>query len=73
MSVIFVLMGFGVLVAGSFLVAFIWAVRTGQFEDRHTPAMRILFEDGREKDKNPGPIVGDGNKRTQEKPILHSN
>lgn len=65
-------MGFGVLVAGSFLVAFIWAVRTGQFEDRHTPAMRILFEDGKEKDKKPGPIAGDGNKRTQEKSILRS-
>jgi cbb3-type cytochrome oxidase maturation protein len=50
MSVIFVLMGFGVLVAGSFLIAFLWAVRTGQFEDKHTPAMRILFDDEQGKD-----------------------
>lgn len=45
MSVIYVLIGFGVLVAGSFLIAFLWAVRTGQFEDKHTPAIRMLFED----------------------------
>lgn len=72
MSVIFVLMGFGVLVAGSFLIAFVWAVRTGQFEDRHTPAMRILFEDRKEKDKKADPIAGNGNKRAQNKPIPHS-
>ncbi|HCV44170.1 MAG TPA: cbb3-type cytochrome oxidase assembly protein CcoS [Bacteroidetes bacterium] len=70
MSVIFVLMGFGVLVAGSFLIAFVWAVRTGQFEDRHTPAMRILFEDGKEKDNKPSPVVGNRNKRTQKKLVL---
>jgi cbb3-type cytochrome oxidase maturation protein len=46
MSVIYVLMGLSVLVAGSFLIAFLWAVRTGQFEDKHTPAIRMLFEDG---------------------------
>ncbi len=45
MSVIFVLIGFSLIVAGGFLVAFLWAVRSGQYEDRHTPSIRILFED----------------------------
>ena len=45
MSVIVVLIGFSVLVAGGFLVAFLWAVRSGQYDDRHTPAVRMLFED----------------------------
>ena len=45
MSVIIVLIGFGILLAGSFLLAFLWAVKTGQFDDRHTPAIRMLFED----------------------------
>lgn len=33
------------LVAGIFLGAFIWAVKSGQFEDTYTPGIRILFEE----------------------------
>jgi cbb3-type cytochrome oxidase maturation protein len=33
------------IVAGCFLVAFLWAVKSGQYDDSHTPAVRILFED----------------------------
>jgi cbb3-type cytochrome oxidase maturation protein len=44
-SVIVVLIGFSFLVAASFLIAFLWAVRTGQFEDKHTPSIRMLFDD----------------------------
>jgi cbb3-type cytochrome oxidase maturation protein len=33
------------LVAGGFLIAFLWAVRTGQFDDRRTPSIRMLFDD----------------------------
>jgi cbb3-type cytochrome oxidase maturation protein len=40
-----VLLGFSMLVAGGFLAAFLWAVRSGQYTDRHTPSMRILFDD----------------------------
>ena len=28
-----------------FLVSFIWAVRTGQFEDTCTPSMRVLADE----------------------------
>lgn len=45
MSVIFVLIGFSILVAAGFLVAFIWAVKSGQYEDDYTPSVRILFDD----------------------------
>lgn len=45
MSVIVVLIGFSVFVAGMFLAAFLWAVRSGQYDDRHTPAVRMLFDD----------------------------
>jgi len=44
-SVIVVLIGFSFLVAAGFLIAFLWAVRTGQFEDKHTPSIRMLFDD----------------------------
>ena len=45
MDVMFVLIGASITVAGLFLAAFIWAVKTGQFEDRYTPSVRILFEE----------------------------
>ena len=45
MSVIVILIGGALLVAGSFLAAFIWAVRSGQYEDTCTPAVRILLDE----------------------------
>ena len=45
MSVIIVLIGFSLLVAIVFLVAFLWSVKSGQYEDDYTPSVRILFED----------------------------
>jgi cbb3-type cytochrome oxidase maturation protein len=32
-------------VAGLFLTAFIWSVKSGQFDDDFSPPMRILFDD----------------------------
>jgi cbb3-type cytochrome oxidase maturation protein len=31
--------------AVAFLAAFIWAVKSGQFEDVYTPSLRVLIED----------------------------
>ena len=45
MSVIVILILASLAVALAFLAGFIWAVKTGQFEDTCTPAMRILSED----------------------------
>jgi len=42
MNVIFLLIAASTLVAVLFLAAFIWAVRSGQFEDDRSPAVRIL-------------------------------
>ena len=33
------------LVALFFLGSFLWAIKTGQYEDDYTPSVRILFED----------------------------
>ncbi|MDA3861630.1 MAG: cbb3-type cytochrome oxidase assembly protein CcoS [Melioribacteraceae bacterium] len=53
MSAILVLIGFSLTVAIFFLVAFIWAVKTGQYDDRYTPSIRILFDDTKpQKSKN---------------------
>ncbi|MCI0534139.1 MAG: cbb3-type cytochrome oxidase assembly protein CcoS [Verrucomicrobiales bacterium] len=45
MSVIFILIPLSIVIAACFLGAFIWAVRSGQYEDMCTPAMRVLLED----------------------------
>ncbi|MDE3248720.1 MAG: cbb3-type cytochrome oxidase assembly protein CcoS [Bacteroidota bacterium] len=45
MSVIVVLLIASISVASVFLVAFLWSVKEGQFEDDSSPAARILFED----------------------------
>jgi len=38
-------------VALLFLGAFIWSVRSGQYEDTHTPSMRMLTDDAVMKPK----------------------
>jgi cbb3-type cytochrome oxidase maturation protein len=45
MSALFLLIGISLVVAGSFLGAFLWATRSGQYEDDYGPAVRILFDD----------------------------
>ncbi|MCX2739337.1 cbb3-type cytochrome oxidase assembly protein CcoS [Pontibacter anaerobius] len=44
MFIIFLLIGISVTVASGFLAAFLWAVKSGQYEDDYTPAVRMLFE-----------------------------
>lgn len=51
MNIIFLLIIVSVIIAIGFLTAFIWAVRSGQYEDDYTPAVRILFDD--EPKRNP--------------------
>ncbi|HEU4576228.1 MAG TPA: cbb3-type cytochrome oxidase assembly protein CcoS [Chitinophagaceae bacterium] len=45
MSVLIILIAVSILVAGGFLVAFIWSVKKGQFDDDYTPSVRMLFDD----------------------------
>lgn len=45
MEALYMLIGFSLLVAVGFLFAFFWAVRSGQFNDKYTPAVRMLFND----------------------------
>ena len=44
-SVIVLLIVAGGVVAVGFLGAFVWAVRSGQFDDTETPPVRMLFDD----------------------------
>ncbi|MGK7389978.1 MAG: cbb3-type cytochrome oxidase assembly protein CcoS [Candidatus Cyclobacteriaceae bacterium M2_1C_046] len=45
MEVIFILIGLSFLVASGFLGAYIWAYRSGQYDDDYTPSVRILMDD----------------------------
>ena len=45
MGVIIILLIASISVAGIFLIAFLWSVKKGQFDDEVSPPVRILFDD----------------------------
>ena len=54
MYVLVILMGASLLVATGFLIAYRWAVRSGQYDDLYTPSVRLLFDDERPaREKSP--------------------
>jgi cbb3-type cytochrome oxidase maturation protein len=55
MSVIILLISASLVVGLLFLGAFIWSVRSGQYEDTTTPAMRMLADEPSEKSPKPKP------------------
>lgn len=44
MAVVVILIFFSLIIAAGFLIAFILAIRNGQFDDLVTPSMRMLFD-----------------------------
>ncbi|MEP3837001.1 MAG: cbb3-type cytochrome oxidase assembly protein CcoS [Algibacter sp.] len=57
MSVIYILLAISIIVAIGFFVAFIFAVKSGQYDDSYTPSVRMLFEDELIKDKTEKTIL----------------
>jgi len=45
MSVVFIVFPLALVIAAIAVLAFIWATRSGQFDDMDTPAMRMLHDD----------------------------
>ena len=45
MNILFLLIGVSFLAALIFLALFLWAVKSGQYDDTYTPSVRILFDD----------------------------
>ncbi|HEY7751448.1 MAG TPA: cbb3-type cytochrome oxidase assembly protein CcoS [Ignavibacteriaceae bacterium] len=39
------------LIAGGFLIAFLWAVKSGQYKDTYTPSIRVLFDEAKKQDQ----------------------
>ena len=44
MSAIYIMVGASLLLAIGFLIAFIWSVKSNQYEDDYTPSVRMLFD-----------------------------
>ncbi len=51
MEIIYLLLSVSVCVAVIFFIVFIYSVKSGQFDDTHTPSVRMLFEDELIKEK----------------------
>lgn len=48
MTAIFLVLGASLGAAIMFLFAYLWSVKTGQFDDDYSPAIRILYEDNKD-------------------------
>ena len=53
MDILPLLIGISIAVAIGIAGIFVWAVRSGQFDDHDTPAVRILTDDDEEEDAPP--------------------
>ena len=51
MSVIVPLIFISLTIAVVFLGAFIWSMKSGQFDDTYGPSVRMLFDDKKKKPK----------------------
>jgi len=57
MSVIYILLSISIIVAVIFFIAFISAVKSGQYDDSYTPSVRMLFEDELVKEQTKKPSI----------------
>ena len=71
MSVIYLLISISILVAIGFFIAFIRAVKTGQYDDDYTPSVRMLFDDELIISKHKNPKVE--NLESDKSEVLSSN
>jgi cbb3-type cytochrome oxidase maturation protein len=51
MLIIILLIAISLTIAIIFLVVFLWAIKSGQYDDTYTPSVRVLFDDEKKKDK----------------------
>lgn len=67
MTIIYLLIGCSIAIALLFLVGFLWSIRSGQYDDTYTPAVRMLFDqnDGAKDSKSAGVSAPEGAEGTQ--------
>ena len=61
MGIIYLMLIVSLVIALFFLVSFFWATKNGQFEDDHTPSIRVLFDD--ENNEQPNYLEDDGSRK----------
>lgn len=59
MDIVYLLIPLSVVLIAVIVTAFLWAIRTGQFDDLEGPAHRILIDDD-EQAQTPSPEAGSG-------------
>ena len=52
MSILYLLVPLALALAAAMVGGFLWAVRSGQFDDVTTPALRVLLDDERPEGKD---------------------
>ncbi len=52
MGVIYLMLIVSLVIAIFFLIGFLWATRTGQYDDDYTPSVRILFDEENNANSN---------------------
>ena len=57
MTVVFIVLPLALLIAALAVGAFVWAARSGQFDDLETPSVRVLHDDEAQAEGHTG--VGD--------------
>lgn len=68
MSVILIMIPAALLLAGLGLAAFIFAAKSGQFDDLDTPALRAVFDDDDDFDLTKEQSVDSGNEQESSTP-----
>lgn len=63
MNIIYMLLAISVVVALVFFAAFIFSVKSGQYDDVYTPSVRMLFDDELVKETAPKDV------KKEKKPI----
>jgi len=51
MSVIVILVSISIIIAIGFLAAFLWSMKSGQYDDTYSPSVRMLFDNKPKKEK----------------------
>ena len=60
MNIIILLISISLVIATGFLVAFLWSLRSGQYDDTYSPSVRMLFENKPAKvNDKPAPVTTD--------------
>lgn len=52
MKIMLLLILISLLLAAGFLLVYLWAARSGQFDDDYTPSVRILFDDATQAEED---------------------